>query len=79
MKKIVSIILCVLLCVGAVGGTFALAKKLKEVGYNGVWMYELGFDEPKTLKRVRALTCEDFATNARCIFEGKYPPSFVKK
>lgn len=58
---------------------FALAKKLKEVGYNGVWMYELGFDEPKTLKRVRALTCEDFATNARCIFEGKYPPSFVKK
>lgn len=28
MKKIVTIILCVLLCVGAVGGTFALAKKL---------------------------------------------------
>ena len=28
MKKIVTIILCVLLCIGAVGGTFALAKKL---------------------------------------------------
>lgn len=28
MRKIVTIILCVLLCVGAVGGTFALAKKL---------------------------------------------------
>lgn len=57
----------------------SLVKKLKEVGYNGVWMYELGFDEPKTLKRVRDLTCEDFATNAKCIFEGKTPPSFVKK
>lgn len=28
MKKIITIVLCVLLCIGAVGGTFALAKKL---------------------------------------------------
>ena len=30
MKKIITIILCVLLCIGAVGGTFVLAKKLDE-------------------------------------------------
>ena len=28
MKKIITIVLCVLLCIGAMGGTFALAKKL---------------------------------------------------
>ena len=30
MKKIITIILCVLLAVGAVGGSFALAKHLKD-------------------------------------------------
>lgn len=32
MKKIISIILCVLLCVGIAGGTFALAKHIDSIG-----------------------------------------------
>ena len=47
-----------------------LYRTLKEVGYHGVWLYELGFRND-TLARSRDLTCEDFARNAREIFEGK--------
>ena len=53
-----------------------LISKLKEVGYNGVWMYEL--KSPKTLERVRDLTFDDFYTNATTLFNGKIPPNFVK-
>ena len=49
----------------------ALYKKLVGTGYNGVWMYELGFTSPKSICRPRDLTCGDFAKNAREIFEGK--------
>ena len=51
----------------------ALIKALQDVGYNGPWLYELGFDEPKSLVRDRALTCEDFVRNANELFEGKMP------
>lgn len=44
---------------------------LKDVGYAGPWLYEIAFECPKTIHRDRALTCEDFARNAREIFENK--------
>lgn len=47
-----------------------LYHTLGDVGYDGVWLYELGFHNDK-LPRVRDLTCEDFARNAKEIFEGK--------
>ena len=49
---------------------------LKESGFNGVWMYELGFDAPKTLKRTRVLTFDDFSGNAHAIFNGEKPENF---
>lgn len=49
----------------------AIYAALREVGYNGPWLYELGFDAPKTILRERALTCADFVQNANEIFEGK--------
>lgn len=46
----------------------ALLDALKEVGYNGVWMYELGF---KAKEFPRILTCEDFVQNAKKLFAGE--------
>ena len=43
---------------------------LKEVEYDGVWLYELGFDAPCTIERARELTCDDFVKNALEIFQG---------
>lgn len=57
---------------------FALIAKLKEVNYDGVWLYELGFKSPNTLERIRDLTFDDFYTNATTLFNGKMPPSFEK-
>ncbi len=48
-----------------------LVKGLKEVGYRGPWVYELGFDSGKTINRPRQLTCADFKRNAEEIFAGK--------
>lgn len=50
---------------------YDLYSALKAVGYNGVWMYEIGPKCPKTIRRDRDLTCADFARNAKEIFEGK--------
>ena len=44
---------------------------LKEVGYEGPWLYEINFEAPRTIVRERDLTCEDFAKNARELFENK--------
>lgn len=41
---------------------------LQKVGYQGVWMYEIGLKAPDTLPRSRDLTFEDFLRNARDIF-----------
>lgn len=46
-------------------------KALKEVGYNGPWLYEVHFKTPDTIKRSRMLCCEDIARNAKELFEGK--------
>ncbi len=40
---------------------------LEEVGYNGVWMYEMGVNCPITIER-RLLTYKDFVDNAKSIF-----------
>lgn len=50
-----------------------LYETLIKVGYTGPWLYELGFDAPKSIKRDRDLTCEDFVQNAKAIFENKTP------
>lgn len=53
---------------------FAMLQALREVGYDGVWLYEIGFSAPKTLPRSRDLTCDDFAHNAQALFSQKQPP-----
>jgi sugar phosphate isomerase/epimerase len=49
----------------------SIVNALREVNYSGTWLYELGFDCPKTLIRERELTCEDFSRNAAEIFENR--------
>ena len=52
-----------------------LYKTVQEAGYDGVWMYELGFISDF---RSRDLTPEDFVRNANEIFSGK-PLTVVPK
>ncbi len=40
-----------------------LMRTLREVGYDGYVLYELGFATPKTITRERELTVRDFAEN----------------
>ena len=54
----------------------SIYSALKEVGYNGVWMYELRLGAPKTILRPRDLTFEDIYDNAQTIFKGEKPVSF---
>lgn len=49
----------------------AILSALKDVSYNGVWLYEISFSCPKTITRSRDLTCGDFAKNAKELFENK--------
>ena len=51
----------------------ALLGALRDVGYSGPWLYEIGFRPTKTMPRERALTCADFARNAHELFAGKAP------
>ena len=47
---------------------------LKDVGYSGVWMYEVGFETCRPgIERKRLLTCADFLRNAEEISSGKKP------
>ncbi len=50
-----------------------LIGALKEVGYDGVWLYEINLTPPWTIHRDRDLTCFDFASNARELFSGTIP------
>lgn len=45
-----------------------VAGTLKEVGYDGAWLYEVDFKAPESMPRERDLTCEDFVLNAEKIF-----------
>lgn len=46
-----------------------LIGAFKDINYNGVWMYELGFETPRTITRSRDLVCGDFVKNAKELFE----------
>lgn len=49
-------------------------RALCEIGYDGPWLYEVGFGTPvKTMTRPRDLVCADYVRNAHEIFEGKSP------
>ena len=56
----------------------ALYNALREVGYNGVWMYELGLSCPKTILRDRDLTFADFYENAMSVFAGEKPKVYSR-
>lgn len=51
----------------------ALYSALKESGYSGVWLYEMGLTPTKTMERSRDLTFDDFRQNADAIFSGEQP------
>lgn len=56
----------------------SLYNKLMSKGYDGVWMYELGLNPPKSITR-RDLNYKDFYKNAKEIFEGKKPTPIGKR
>lgn len=51
---------------------------LREVGYNGPWLYEIGLETPGTIER-RKLEIADFEDNARALFEGVTPTAIGKR
>lgn len=53
-----------------------LYTAIKSAGYNGAWLYEVGFKCPQTIYRDRDLCCEDFSENAHEIFAGLKPAIF---
>ena len=55
-----------------------ILSALIEIGYNGVWLYEIRFACPHTILRERDLNCEDFMRNAKEIFENKPITIFSK-
>ncbi|MBQ6825104.1 MAG: sugar phosphate isomerase/epimerase [Clostridia bacterium] len=55
-----------------------LAKALKEINYNGVWLYELGLNPPKSMIR-RDLRYEDLYNNAFEILNDKTPTPIGKR
>lgn len=48
-----------------------LIEELKNINYQGVWMYEIGFKCPASMKRSRDLCCADFTRNARELFNNE--------
>jgi sugar phosphate isomerase/epimerase len=50
----------------------SIMNKLEEIGYNGVFMYEIPLKAPKTIDR-RTLTYSDFYENAKALFEHREP------
>ena len=50
-----------------------IISALREVGFKGPWLYELGFHAPSSVTRERCLTCADFARNANELLAGKAP------
>ena len=56
----------------------AILRALKEIGYQGPWLYEIGFACPKTIYRDRDLTCEDFARNAKELFNNTAITTFSR-
>ena len=55
-----------------------IINALKEVGYSGVWLYEVAFTNTYSIIRNRDLTCYDFALNAKELFENKELTTIAK-
>lgn len=51
----------------------AILSMLREVGYAGPWLYELGLSAPKSINRPRELTYADFGENGRTLLTGTCP------
>ena len=51
----------------------SLISALDSVDYKGIWLYEIDFGCPWTIRRDRDLNCEDFAKNAELLFNGEVP------
>lgn len=51
----------------------AMVDELENMGYAGVWMYEVNFNAPATIRR-RTLTPADFAENARAVLNRRTIP-----
>lgn len=49
----------------------AVFEALKQIEYNGVFMYEISYECPETITRGRKLTASDFTRNANELFNGK--------
>ena len=56
-----------------------LISALKDIDYKGVWLYEMDFGCPWTIKRERDLVCRDFTNNARDLFDGRIPTPIGKR
>lgn len=54
-----------------------LVAALKKVGYDGPWLYELGFAPTEKISRSRDLTLKDFCRNTEEIMSGK-PLTIIK-
>ena len=55
-----------------------LMDLLKKCNYSGVFMYEVAFNDQKTIVRERPLTATDFYNNAKTLFNGETPISIGK-
>ncbi len=51
----------------------SILEALREVGYDGPWLYELGLGTPRSMIRPRELTYRDIAENAETLFAGEHP------
>lgn len=51
----------------------SLIAALDEVGYDGVWMYEIVYGASRTISRERELVPADFVKNAAELFAGEAP------
>ena len=51
----------------------SIISALKEIGYKGPWLYEMGLVAPKSIMRERDLTAKDVYNNAMELFSGKKP------
>lgn len=57
----------------------SILAKFQEIGYNGVWMYEVPLQCPKTILRDRDLNFDDYYENAQSLFAGRKPEIFSRQ
>ena len=57
----------------------SLYQGLVKVGYDGMWLYELGQIPPRHLHRDRNLTFGDYVGNAKTIFAGQTPAALGQR